>query len=242
MEKLFKIAIGFAVIYSSLELTAHLTGDPMITVNSLLICAVVLIVSVTIERTLFNMNFGKAIKQLGFGKPAFLSIGLSVGLSLMLFACYPLITYLTGYSFTIPPGFVWTAVGLFALHGIAEEILYRGFLFHRLREGRSFLGAGWLTVMFFSLSHIPIIVTQGILVGGMAVLLSIASSFPFALLFEKGKNTIWGPALLHFSIDTIIPVLAAGEFDENSQKAVMLWMAISAVLPYSLFLVYRKRK
>jgi membrane protease YdiL (CAAX protease family) len=242
MEKLFKIAIGFAVIYSSLELTAHLTGDPMITVNSLLICAVVLIVSVTIERTLFNMNFGRAIKQLGLGKPAFLSIGLSVGLSLMLFACYPLITYLTGYSFTIPPGFVWTAVGLFALHGIAEEILYRGFLFHRLREGRSFLGAGWLTVMFFSLSHIPIIVTQGILVGGMAVLLSIASSFPFALLFEKGKNTIWGPALLHFSIDTIIPVLAAGEFDENSQKAVMLWMAISAVLPYSLFLVYRKRK
>lgn len=239
MKKLIYIAVGFAVIYGSLELTAHLTDDPLITVNSLIICAAVIIVSVTIERAFFKLHIKAALRQLGFGKPAFLSAVLSVGLSLILFACYPLITYMTGYTFTIPSGFAWTAVGLFALHGIAEETLYRGFLFHRLREGRSFLRAGWLSVLFFSLSHIPIIVSQGVLVGGTAVLLAIASSFPLALLFEKGNNTIWAPAILHFSIDTVIPILSAGEFSESAQKAVMIWMAISAVLPYILFLFFR---
>jgi len=134
------------------------------------------------------------------------------------------------------------AVGVFALHGIAEEVLYRGFLFRRLREGRSFWKAAWLAVIFFTAAHIPILISQGLLVGGMAVLLAVVSSFPFSYMYEKGNNTIWAPAIVHAAIDTVIPILALGPSDNSSTLAVTLWMAASMIIPYLVFLIMRNNQ
>jgi membrane protease YdiL (CAAX protease family) len=161
---------------------------------------------------------------------------LSVLLCFLLFCCYPVITSITGYAFQIPENWLWLALGVFVLHGIAEEVMYRGFLFHHLREGRSFIKAATISVVFFAVSHIPIIINNGIIIGGTAVLLSIASSFPFAYLFEKGNNTIWAPALVHFGIDTIIPMLASNGFNEATQLASVLWMGFCILIPYLVFL------
>lgn len=69
----------------------------------------------------------------------------------------------------------------------------------------------------------------------MAVALAICSSFPFARLYEQGRNTIWAPALVHATIDTVIPILAAGDMADGGQQAALLWMAVSIVLPYLAF-------
>src|SRR5688572_279673 len=96
--------------------------------------------------------------------------------------------------------------------------------------------------VFFALAHIPIIISQGLLVGGMAVILSIASSFPLSWLYEKGNNTIWAPAIVHAAIDTVIPILAATGMIESAQIAVSLWMVVSIIVPYSAFLLLKKAK
>ncbi len=158
------------------------------------------------------------------------------------FFCYPLITAITGYKFVLPDNWLWLAVGVFALHGIAEEVLYRAYLFRKLRNFGRFWKAAWLAVLFFTAAHIPIILNQGLLVGGMAVLLAVASSFPLSLLYEKGGNTIWAPAIVHFAIDTVIPILALGTMDSSSQLAVTIWMAVSMIVPYLAFFMLRKVK
>jgi len=78
---------------------------------------------------------------------------------------------------------------------------------------------------------LTIIVNLGPLIGGMAVMLAISSSFPFAHLYEQGRNTIWAPALVHGTIDTVIPILAAGRMAGSGQQAALIWMGISMVLP-----------
>jgi len=61
-------------------------------------------------------------------------------------------------------------------------------------------------------------------------------------LYEKGNNTVWAPAIVHAAIDTVIPILAAGQMDEKATMAVTLWMAASMVIPYISFLILRKKR
>lgn len=236
-----KVLIGYALVYASLEVTAYLTGDAIDLLNAVIISVVVVALTVFTEVVLLKSKVSQLSYSLGIGKPKTKAILAALLITVLLFLCYPLISAITGYEFIIPDNWLLLAIGVFALHGIAEEVLYRAYLFRHLRKGRSFSKAAWLAVLIFSLAHIPIIISQGVLVGGMAVLLSVISSFPFAWLYEKGGNTIWAPAIVHFAIDTIIPILAFAPPSALSQQAVILWMAAAMVIPYTAFLILRSR-
>ena len=122
--------------------------------------------------------------------------------------------------------------GLFAQAGIAEEALFRGYLFGRLRRGRSFWHAAALAAVPFVLVHLILFATMPWQVALAAVLLSVILSFPLAYLFELGGNTIWAPALLHFTVQGAIKVLEL----PGDTALPLVWMAASAALPYLVFL------
>lgn len=235
-----RVLIGYAIIYAGLEAVAYLTGNAVDPLNAVIITVVVVVLTVFTETILLKSKASDLIANLGLGKPEAKAILMALFITALLFLCYPLISLITGYVFVIPDNWLLLAIGVFALHGIAEEVLYRAYLFRHLRKGRSFSKAAWLAVLIFSLAHIPIIISQGIIVGGMAVLLSVVSSFPFAWLYEKGGNTIWAPAIVHFAIDTVIPIMAFASPSPLSQPAVVLWMAASMVIPYIAFFIRGK--
>lgn len=237
------IIAGYVIIYASLEITAALLGDTIKPENAFLIMLVVIVFTVFAEIVLLKNSFSQIVKFLGLGKPTLNSIALAFVISVLLFLCYPLISSVTGHQFHFPQNWPLLATGVFALHGIAEEILYRGYLFRHLRKGRSFSKAAWIAVLFFTAAHIPIIINQGLLVGGMAVLLAVVSSFPLSYLYERGGNTIWAPAIVHFAIDTIIPIMAAGgTMDQSAQFVIILWMGAAMLIPYISFLISVKNK
>jgi hypothetical protein len=62
--------------------------------------------------------------------------------------------------------------------------------------------------------------------------LAAASSLPLAFLFDRGHQTIWAPALVHFAIQTIKLVSIPKAFDT---PAALAWMAISVAVPYLVF-------
>jgi membrane protease YdiL (CAAX protease family) len=243
MKKILLIICGYFLIYGALESAVFITGgDTVKTENALIVALSTVSFALAVEMFIFKNKFSKSLVKLGFGKPGFKAIFSAILISILLFCCYPLITLITGYKFILPDKWLWLAIGVFALHGIAEETLSRGFLFHQLREGRSFIKAVVFTIPFFAVAHIPIILTQGIIVGGTAMLLAITSSFPFAYLFEKGNNTIWAPAIIHSAVDTVIPMLAYDtSTDTNRQAAIVLWMISSIVIPYFAFGFLKKK-
>lgn len=239
-SKILLIVFSYLFLYGVFELTAHLTGDTIQPENALIISVCVLAGAWLIELLVFRNNIREIAEILGLGKPGISSMVTALVITLLLFLCYPVITTVTGFEFRIPVNWLPLAAGVFVLHGIAEEVLYRGFLFRHLRKGRSFSRAAWLAVVFFTLAHIPIILNQGLLVGGMAVLLAVVSSFPFSYLYEKGNFTIWAPAIVHSAIDTIIPILAEGPMDSSATMAATLWMAACMIIPYLAFVILRK--
>ncbi len=131
---------------------------------------------------------------------------------------------------------MWVLVGLFGVHGIAEEVLFRGFAFHNLRLGRTFGRAAWLSLLLFAIAHLYLFIYMPPVLALFATFLSLASAYPLAYLFERCNNTIWAPAVLHTQVHAIsffvIPEAIAA-------TAAIAWMSTWSL---SVLLIYAFRK
>ena len=91
-----------------------------------------------------------------------------------------------GLTSTFYPGWVSLLPGLFAQAGIAEEVLFRGYLFGQVRVGRTFWRAAALSMVPFVSVHLVLFFYMAWPIALASVLLAIAISFPLAYLFELG--------------------------------------------------------
>ena len=202
----------------------------------LLIAALVLAALLAVECALFGQPPAAALLSLGLGRPAASGVLVASGICLLLLAVIPAYAAHRDVSLGAYPGWSWLLPGLFAQAGVAEEALFRGYLFGRLRKGRGFWEAAMLATAPFMLVHLFLFVTMPWPVALAAVLLSVVLSFPLAHLFELGGNTIWAPALLHFTVQGAIKVLDA----PGDTALPLVWMAACAAIPYLVFLFRRR--
>lgn len=135
-------------------------------------------------------------------RPTTRALATASAIGLGVIAVYPVVSWTTGTDFTLEPGWPLLLVSVFAFNGIAEELVWRGYAFRRLRQGRSFTRAVLATMPLIAATHIPIIASSGLTVGVAAMFVAAITSLPFAHLYELGRNTIWAPALVHTAIDS----------------------------------------
>jgi membrane protease YdiL (CAAX protease family) len=201
----------------------------------LVVAAVVVAALVAVECAAFRQTPAGALRSLGFGRPTPAGILTALGVCGVLLAVIPIHAVVSGEPLGSYPGWLWLLPGLFAQAGIAEEALFRGFLFGRLRQGRTFWRAATLAAVPFVLVHLVLFATMPWPVALASVLLSTIISFPLARLFDLGDHTIWAPALLHFTVQGAIKVV---EIPPGSALP-LVWMAASALIPFAVFLVRR---
>ncbi|MFF5083959.1 CPBP family intramembrane glutamic endopeptidase [Actinoplanes sp. NPDC000266] len=98
----------------------------------------------------------------------------------------------------------WPAVLVAALlfHGVAEELVWRGFAFGHLRRRARFGQAVALSIPLIALTHVPILITSGPMVGLLALLSAAVTCLPLAWLWERGGHSTWPPAIVHGLIGT----------------------------------------
>ena len=183
---------------------------------------------------LFKHQLPAAVRFLGFGHPdkrTLIVTGVVSGLTLVFF---PVFSGLTGASVSIPDNWLWKLSGIVAMHGIAEEVLFRGFVFHHLRQYSTFKRATFLSILIFALAHVYLFTYMPVPLALFGTILSLATAFPFAYVFERGNNTIWAPALLH----TLVHAVSFFDISEpHAMNAGLAWMSIwivTALLMYGL--------
>jgi len=201
--------------------------------------ALVVGATLSVERLLFGRRLLPALVALGMGRPRVAGLAVVGGVCVLLLIAVLVFLRATGTSATITPDALSLAPGLFAQAGIAEEVLFRGYLFGHLRPGRSFWRAAWLSMLPFVGVHLLLFFTMPWPVALAALLLSVVLSFPLAHLFELGGGTIWPPALLHFVIQGTVKVLVMS--GEASSLFPFVWIASSAALPMLAFAARRAR-
>ncbi len=225
--------IGFVLLWGTLALLSGLVdigrwGIPIL--------AAVILVALLVERAVFRASWRDAIQRLGLTRPAWRPVVLATVVSALVVLVFPITTAVTQARLALVADWPWVLVGLFAFHGLAEELVWRGYAFRRLRVGRSFARTVLWTMPLVAAAHIPIIVASGPVVGVGAMLVAAMTSIPFAYLYETGRGTIWAPAVVHTAIDSfklfIVPASAAMTFP-------LLLIAISLTVPLLALVVRR---
>jgi membrane protease YdiL (CAAX protease family) len=100
---------------------------------------------------LFGLPPVSAAHHLGLGRPQGPGLVAAAGVSLLLLLVIPIYLAVTGTTSEFYRGWGWLVVGLLSQAGIAEETLFRGYLFRRIRQERPFWRAAALAMGLFVL-------------------------------------------------------------------------------------------
>jgi len=185
------------------------------------------------ERLLFSPTLRQAVRAVGLVRAPTPIVAVAVLVSLPMWAFLPAFVWMHGASIALRPEWLYLLAGVMLVNGITEEVIHRGFVFGHLRRGRSFAAAATFSAMIFAAQHLYIIVTTGATVGLASVLLAALLAYPLAFVFERGGNSIVGPAILHTSSNAPVTVLAMP--DDALAAALVPHMAVVLV---SLYLVF----
>ena len=221
---------GFALVYGTLAGLAEIDATGRFGV---LILAAVLLVAVVVERILDGTGPVAALRALGFGRPGARALLVAFAVSVPVLVVP---AWIAGIVPAFRPGWPWLIVGIFAFHGLAEELVWRGYAYRRLREGRTFGRAVVANMPLVVAAHVPIVVGSGLAVGLSAMVVAAATTVPCAHLWEMGRATIWAPALLHTAIDSFKLVALPAEATLTFSLALA---AVSATVPLLALVVRR---
>jgi membrane protease YdiL (CAAX protease family) len=191
--------VGFGLIWAALQFTSSPVPTPLRSAAAAVatgLCAVVVVV------VLWRVPARGAPTAVGLGRPALPGLLAAAGVVVLCAVGYLLFAPLTGRALGTPPGWLGLLLGVFLFNGVAEEVAWRGYVFGALRQGRTFWGAVLLSMPLLALTHVPIVINSGLLVGVVAMIVAAVTTLPFAYLYELGGRTIWAPALVHAAIDT----------------------------------------
>jgi membrane protease YdiL (CAAX protease family) len=167
------------------------------------------------------------------------TIFLAVLITLPAALVLPIYARLAQSPITLAANWGWIVLAIFLFNGLAEESLFRGFVFGRLRRGCSFWRAATLSMFYFAAAHVPLLITIGPVIGALGILFSIPIAYVTAYLFERGANTWWGPAVLHTITNAIPSVVFLSP--EAQGTATSLYLLINTLVNVIVLAVLYRR-
>jgi membrane protease YdiL (CAAX protease family) len=223
-----KLAAGFVLLFVVLQGVAAALSSTR-GEWGLVVAACVFLAAWIVQRLLHGEGLaaiGVRVEIRGLGIAAILAVVLIVAAAVFLWARRAHIELTANAS--------WLALGMVAQGGLAEELVFRGYLFGHMRRSRSFWRAALLSMVPFSAVHLFLFLTLDWPVALAALVLSVALAFPYSRLYELGLRTIWAPALLH-AVTQAAPKLLVTE----DKAFPLFWMAAALVVSWSVFLLPR---
>jgi membrane protease YdiL (CAAX protease family) len=225
---LFVFILLFALFYGLGLFTSNLDW----TWARILICLAT-VSGVTIAWSLFRKtSLSKSFREVGFGVPNWRVVGIAVVISALMLSFFPLYASLANVNLPLQNNWLWILIGLITGVGIAEETLFRGYVFNFFRMERTFWKAATISMILFGAMHLLLLLWQPLPIAIAAIILAIIAAYPTAYLFESGNRTIWPSAILHTT------ALATNLFEIPADLMVSLSLLWIGVVVIGLFLVF----
>ena len=199
-----RFLLGFLVLWA--VLAGASSADPTARWGPAILAAVVA-AFLAVARGLYRRPLREALRALGLGRPDRRSLTVSAAISALVLLVWPVTGLVSGASIPLRPDWPVVLIGIFTLHGLAEELVWRGYVFRRLAQGRSFWPAVFRSMPLIAVTHVPIVAASGPAIGVGAMLVAAVTSIALSRLYVMGGGTLWAPALLHTAIDSFKLVL-----------------------------------
>ena len=187
--------------------------------------------ALVVERVLYGTRPSVALRALGFGRPDARACLLALAVSVPVLVVPAVVAGVTPAL-----RLAVAARGDLRVPRLAEELVWRGYAYRRLRTDRTFGRAVVASMPLVVAAHVPIVFGSGLAVGGAAMVVAASTTVAFAHLWEMGRGTIWAPALLHTAIDSFkLVVLPPG----STVTFSLVLAAVSATVPLLVLAVPR---
>lgn len=223
--------LGLAALFVLFDVTATWLGSDRGQAG-LIVCAIVVGATVLVMRALPGVPPAERLHRLGLGRPRASGLLAALTVVTLLVLVVPAYLAASGAAWMMHPGWSRLVPGLFAQGGIAEEVLFRAYLYGQLRPGRSYWRAALLASGPFVLVHLTLLFRMPAAIAIASILLSALIALPLARLFDLGGRTIWAPAILHAVVQGVVKVI---DVEEPSPMFPLVWMAASATIPFLVF-------
>jgi membrane protease YdiL (CAAX protease family) len=200
-----------------------------------IVALTVVAATLTAQRWLHGGTLLEAARSLGLGIPRLRGLAAACASCASLAIAQTAVVLASGAEVTYDAMSVWLLPGLFAQAGVAEGTLFRGYLFGYVRRRFPFWRAWFVSMIPFVAVHLFLFLTMPWPVAMASVLLAATTSIPLSHLYELGGRTIWAPALLHFSIQSVPKIFIPA--DSARLTFPLTWMAVCGVLPLLVLLI-----
>lgn len=203
--------------------------------SQLLVAAIMLLVALLLERLFWRRHPLAALGALGFVQTNWQTVLIALIISALMLLFFPIFAWQTGASVRLKPDWWWVLIGAIAMNGIAEETLFRAFVFGHLRregQGKTFRQAALISLLIFATVHLFLFVQNPFIIGVLGTLIAVTAAFPLAWLFEQAGFSIWPTVILHVAVHSIRFV----EIDEPFYlSAIIVWLLLQVVAPFLIF-------
>jgi membrane protease YdiL (CAAX protease family) len=162
-----------------------------------------------LERVFFSESVLTAWRAVGFARARARVAAIGLLVSVPMWLLLPVLCGLNGIPITVRQDWPAIVLGVILVNGITEEVLHRGFVFHRLRRQFAFARAAAIGAAVFAAQHLYLVATVGWAAGISSVVLAALLTWPLAYVFERGGNSIATPAILHTSSNAPMLILEA---------------------------------
>ena len=231
--------VGFFVLWGLMDRVAAAYGSTR-GEGGIQVLAVVLLAALALEYVAFRTQPVQALSSLGFRAPNRKAFVWTAIVAIGLLCFYPLFGVATGSPVGLMAGSWAFAIGIFLQGGLAEEVVFRGFLFRRLREGRSFWRAAGIATIPFVAVHGLLFLVLDPMLATVSLLVAVSLSFPLAWLFERSGGSVWLPAVIHAVVQGSVKLVVVG--DEFATGMAVGWMLLSTLVPWVFLLVLRNKR
>ena len=134
LQFLFTFIVLFALFYGTGLLTTNMDW----TWARILICFVT-VSGVTLAWCLIKkVPLARSLREVGFGPPNWRVMGIVFVLSALMLMFFPVYSSLANVQLPLHSNWLWVLIGIIAGVGIAEETLFRGYVFNFLRQKHTF--------------------------------------------------------------------------------------------------------
>lgn len=201
---------GFVFLYAVLQGTATALNSPL-GQSGVMVGALVLLVALVVRSILFSQSLRASWHRLGMDKPSLRGLLAAFAISVIMIGGAAAYFQMVGYD-SIRPNAAWLALGIFAQAGIAEEVVFRGFLYGHIRRRHRFWRSAALSAAPFALVHLTLFATMDWKLAFASTVLSVWLSFPLAKLYDLGGGTIWAPAIAQAVIQGVPKLVIADRY------------------------------
>lgn len=232
-KTLAKVIVGFIPLFLILQFGPALLIPRLGPTWGVLIPGVTMLcLAVAFQMWLFQGRPLEALRRLGYGRPRRRAVSVALILSGVMLLFFPVLSLASGARLSLNGNWLPTLAGIILFNGLAEETLFRGYVFGNLRQGSSFLRAGFISMLLFVAVHLYLFVGNPFIIGLAGTLVAVSAAFPMAYLFERGGNTIWAPVIVHVATHAIrLVVIPEGLY----MPAVVAWLGMQIFLPLLVF-------